>query len=172
MKSANAIVQALIKEDVEFIFGIPGFPTLSIYDVLYNTKEIRHVLTRHEQAASFMAYAYGMVTGKPGTCLAIDGPGATNIATGLADAYTGSIPLVAIIGKIHSSYLGKGAVHELDSAFFKPITKEIFRISEPGEIASIIHKTYTTAATGRKGPVCVEIPMDILTMEVSPGLMM
>jgi len=136
--------------------------------VLYHTKEIRHVLARHEHAAAFMAYAYGMTTGKPGTCLAIDGPGATNIATGLADAYTGSIPLVAIIGKIHSSFFGKGAVHELDSAFFKPITKEIFRISEPGEIASTIHKAYTTAATGRKGPVCVEIPMDILTMEVSP----
>ena len=168
MRSSDAIVHALLKEKVEVIFGIPGFPTIPLYDVLYHTKEIRHVLTRHEQAASFMAYAYGMVTGKPGTCLAIDGPGATNIATGLADAHTGSIPLVAIVGKIPSSYFGKGAVHALDSAFFKPITKKIFRISEPGEIASTIHKTYTTAATGRKGPVCVEIPMDILAMEVSP----
>ena len=168
MRSSDAIVHALLKEKVEVIFGIPGFPTIPLYDVLYHNKEIRHVLIRHEQAASFMAYAYGMVTGKPGTCLAIDGPGATNLATGIADAYTGSIPLVAIIGKIPSSFFDKGAVHALDSAFFKPITKEIFRISEPGEIASIIHKTYTTAATGRKGPVCVEIPMDILTMEVSP----
>jgi acetolactate synthase-1/2/3 large subunit len=168
MISANVVVQALLKEKVEVLFGIPGFPTIPLYDVLYHTKEIRHVLARHEHAAAFMAYAYGMTTGKPGTCLAIDGPGATNIATGLADAYTGSIPLVAIIGKIHSSFFGKGAVHELDSAFFKPITKEIFHISDPSEIGTTIHKTYTTATTGRKGPVCVEIPMEILTMEVSP----
>ena len=169
MRSANAVVHALLKEKVEVVFGIPGFPTIALYDVLYHSKGIRHVLTRHEQAASFMAYAYGMVTGKPGTCLAIDGPGATNMATGIADAHTGSLPLVAIIGKIPSCNFGKGAVHELDSAFFKPITKEIFHIAEPNEIVSTIHKAYTTAATGRKGPVCVEIPMDIFTMEVSPG---
>lgn len=168
MRSANAIVQALLREKVEVIFGMPGFSTVLLYDVLYHTKEIRHVLTRHEHAASFMAYAYGMATGRPGTCLVIDGPGATNIATGLADAYTGSIPLVAIIGKIPSNHFGKGAVHELDSAFFKPITKEIFRISEPGEIFTTVHKAYTTAATGRKGPVCLEVPMDILTMEIDP----
>jgi acetolactate synthase-1/2/3 large subunit len=168
MKSANAVVQALIKEKVEVLFGIPGFPILPLYDVLYATGEIRHILIRHEHAASFMAYAYGMVTGNPGTCLVIDGPGATNIATGLADALTGSIPLVAIVGKIPGSFMGRGAVHELDSAFFKPITKEIFRISGPGDIFATIHKAYATASTGRKGPVCLEIPMEILNLDVPP----
>ena len=168
MKSANAIVQALLQENVEVLFGIPSFLTIPIYDVLYHTKEIRHVLVRHEQAASFMAYAYGMVTGKPGTVLIMDGPAATNIMTGMADAYTGSIPLVAIIGKIHSNYFGKGAAHELDSTLFKPITKEIIHVSEPGEIFPAIHKAYAIAVAGRKGPVCLEIPTDLMNMEVSP----
>lgn len=169
MKSAHAIVQALCNENVKIIFGIPGFPLIPIYDVLYSTKEIRHVLVRHEHAASFMAYAYGVVTGKPGTCLVIDGPGATNIATGLADAYSGSIPIVAIIGKIQSDFFGKGAVHELDSAFFKPITKEIIHISSPDEIVTAIPKAYASAAAGRKGPVCLEIPMEILNKEIPQG---
>lgn len=168
MNCANAIVQALILENVEVLFGIPGFPIISIYDALYKTKDIKHVLTRHEHAASFMAFAYGMVTGKPGTCITIDGPGATNTATGIADAYTGSIPLVAIIGKIHSRFYGRGAVHELDSSFFKPITKQIFRLSEPSEIFTTIHQAYTTANSGRKGPVCLEIPMEILDTEFVP----
>jgi acetolactate synthase-1/2/3 large subunit len=168
MKSANAIVQALLQENVEVLFGIPSFLTIPIYDVLYHTKEIRHVLARHEQAASFMAYAYGMVTGKPGTVLIMDGPAATNIMTGMADAYTGSIPLVAIVGKIHRGYFDKGAAHELDSSIFKPITKEILSVSEPSEILPAIHKAYAIAATGRKGPVCLEIPTDLMNMEVSP----
>jgi acetolactate synthase-1/2/3 large subunit len=168
MKSADAIVQALLQEKVEVLFGIPSFLTIPIYDCLYDTKEIRHVLTRHEQAASFMAYAYGMVTGKPGTLLIMDGPAATNIMTGVADAYTGSIPLVAIIGKIQSGYFNKGAAHEFDSAaVFRPITKEIFRVSKPEEIFPTIYKAYTTAVTGRKGPVCVEIPTDIMNLETS-----
>jgi len=168
MKSADAIINALLEENVKVIFGIPGFPIIPLYDVFSHNREIRHVLARHEQAASFMAYAYGMVTGKPGTCLVIDGPGATNISTGIADAHAGSIPLVALIGKIPGSHSAKGAVHELDAAFFKPITKEIFRITAPDKIASTIHEAYTTASTGRKGPVCVEIPMDLFTMEAPP----
>jgi acetolactate synthase-1/2/3 large subunit len=168
MKSADAIVQALLEENVKVIFGIPGFLTINLYDVLYNTNKIRHVLVRHEHAAAFMAYGYGMVTGTPGTCFVIDGPGVTNMTTGIADANTASLPMVVIVGKIPGGHFGRGAAHELDSTFLKPITKKIIRISEPNEIATAVHEAYTTAASGKKGPVCLEIPVDLMAMNMPP----
>lgn len=159
---AQILIDALIKEQVSVVFGYPGGVVIPIFDVLYDTKEIKFVLTRHEQAAAHAADGYARATGKVGVCLATSGPGATNIITGIATAYLDSIPMVAITGQVSSSLLGTDAFQEADVVgISRPITKHNFLVKSIESLPVIIKQAFHIASTGRPGPVLVDIPVDI-----------
>ncbi len=159
---AQIIIDALKKEGVSVVFGYPGGVVIPIFDVLYDTKEITFVLTRHEQAAAHAADGYARATGKVGVCLATSGPGATNIMTGIATAYLDSIPMVAITGQVSTSLLGTDAFQEADVVgISRPITKHNFLVKSIDELPVIIKQAFHIASTGRPGPVLVDIPVDV-----------
>jgi acetolactate synthase-1/2/3 large subunit len=159
---AQIVVDALIREGVEVVFGYPGGVVIPIFDVLYDTKEIKFILTRHEQAAAHAADGYARASGKVGVCLATSGPGATNLVTGIATAYLDSIPMVAITGQVASWLLGSDAFQEADVVgITRPITKHNFLVKSVEELPGIIKKAFHIASTGRPGPVLVDIPADI-----------
>lgn len=159
---AQIIIDALIKEGVSVVFGYPGGVVIPIFDVLYDTKQIKFVLTRHEQAAAHAADGYARATGKVGVCLATSGPGATNIMTGVATAYLDSIPMVAITGQVSSTLLGTDAFQEADIVgMSRPITKHNFLVKSIAELPVILKQAFHIASTGRPGPVLVDIPVDI-----------
>jgi acetolactate synthase-1/2/3 large subunit len=159
---AQIVVDALIKEGVEVVFGYPGGVVIPIFDVLYDTKEIKFILTRHEQAAAHAADGYARASGKVGVCLATSGPGATNLVTGIATAYLDSIPMVAITGQVASWLLGTDAFQEADVVgITRPITKHNFLVKSVEELPVIIKQAFHIASTGRPGPVLVDIPADI-----------
>ena len=161
MSGARMLLECLVREGVDCIFGYPGGVTLPFYDVLYE-HHVRHVLVRHEENAAFAAEGYARATGKVGVCCATSGPGATNLTTGLVDAMMDSIPIVAITGQVHSSLIGSDAFQEADTfGITRPCTKHNFMVKSVAELPQIVHEAFYVAASGRPGPVLVDIPKDV-----------
>jgi len=160
----QVIVEALQKEGVEVIFGYPGGAVIPLYDVLYDAKEIKHILTRHEQAAAHAADGYARATGKIGVCVATSGPGATNLVTGIATAYMDSIPMVAFTGQVPTSMIGNDAFQEANiTGITYSVTKHNYLVKKIDELPYILKEAFYIATTGRKGPVLIDLPKDILT---------
>jgi acetolactate synthase-1/2/3 large subunit len=163
MTGAQALVAALERLGVDVVFGIPGGAILPAYDPLFDSRTVRHILVRHEQGAGHAAAGYAQVTGRPGVCIATSGPGATNLVTPLADAYMDSVPVVAITGQVASSLIGTDGFQEADIAGITlPVTKHNFLVTEAGDIARTVAEAFHVAATGRPGPVLVDIAKDAL----------
>ncbi len=159
---AQIIIDALIQEKVKVLFGYPGGVVIPIFDVLYETREITFVLTRHEQAAAHAADGYARATGEVGVCLATSGPGATNLITGIATAYLDSIPMVAITGQVASHLLGTDAFQEADVVgISRPVTKHNFLVKTIAELPVMLKQAFHIARTGRPGPVLIDIPADV-----------
>ncbi|MBU0926612.1 MAG: biosynthetic-type acetolactate synthase large subunit [Spirochaetes bacterium] len=163
MSGARVIVECIIEQGVDTVFGYPGGTVLNIYDELYkHADRLRHVLTSHEQGAAHAADGYARASGRTGVVIATSGPGATNLVTGIATAYMDSVPMVAITGSVPRKLKGKDSFQEIDIAgITMPITKHNFVVKEPGEIASTIRRAFEIAASGRPGPVLVDIPKDL-----------
>jgi acetolactate synthase-1/2/3 large subunit len=163
LTGAQALLDSLKREGVEVIFGFPGGYVIPIFDCLYDCKEIRHILVRHEQGAAHAADGYARATGKVGVCLATSGPGATNLVTGIATAYMDSIPMVAITGQTRTTSLGKDSFQEADiTGITMPITKHNFLVKSIKDLPEVVAEAFHIARTGRPGPVLVDIPGDIL----------
>ncbi|OBI03062.1 acetolactate synthase large subunit [Mycolicibacter heraklionensis] len=163
MTGAQSVIRSLEELDVDVIFGIPGGAVLPVYDPLFDSKKLRHVLVRHEQGAGHAASGYAHATGRVGVCMATSGPGATNLVTPLADAQMDSIPVVAITGQVGRSLIGTDAFQEADiSGITMPITKHNFLVSNGDDIPRLIAEAFHIAASGRPGAVLVDIPKDIL----------
>lgn len=163
MSGAKALIESLKKQKVETIFGIPGGSVLPIYDVLYDS-EIRHILMRHEQCAAHAADGYARASGRVGVCMATSGPGATNLVTGIANAYMDSSPIVAFTGNVPRAFIGKDAFQETDIVgVTTPITKCNFQITSAKEVHRIVKTAFYVASTGRPGPVLVDLPKDTQT---------
>ena len=160
---AEILIDALVEQGVDTIFGYPGGAVLNIYDALYkNSDRIRHILTAHEQGAAHAADGYARATGKVGVCLATSGPGATNLVTGIATAYMDSIPMVAITGNVGTSLIGRDSFQEVYIAgITMPITKNNFVVRDVEELADTVRDAFRIAASGRPGPVLIDIPKDI-----------
>ena len=159
---ADIILKCLEEENVDVIFGYPGGAVLPLYDALYKNKNIRHILTRHEQGAGHAADGYARATGRTGVAFATSGPGATNLVTAIATAQMDSIPVVFITGQVARRYLGKQSFQEANIVdIVKPITKYSYQIKNVEELASEIKKAFRIANTGRKGPVLIDVPKDI-----------
>ncbi len=162
---AALLLDSLVKEGVEIVFGYPGGAVLPIYDELLNTS-IRHVLPRHEQTAVHAADAFARVSGKVGVCLATSGPGATNLVTGIATAYMDSIPVVILTGQVPTSLLGTDSFQEVDiTGITLPITKHSYIVKDPRQIPRIVKEAFHIASTGRPGPVLIDLPKDILSAQ-------
>ncbi|QGQ47443.1 acetolactate synthase large subunit [Metabacillus sediminilitoris] len=165
MSGSLMLIEALKKEKVEVIFGYPGGAVLPIYDSLYDSG-VFHVLTRHEQGSIHAAEGYARVSGKPGVVIATSGPGATNLVTGLTDAMIDSLPLVVFTGQVASSVIGSDAFQEADIlGITTPITKHNYQVRNISELPRIIKEAFHIATTGRPGPVLIDIPKDIATIE-------
>ena len=163
MTGAQALVAALERLGVDVVFGIPGGAILPAYDPLFDSRRVRHILVRHEQGAGHAAAGYAQVTGRPGVCMATSGPGATNLVTPLADAYMDSVPVVAITGQVPSGLIGTDGFQEADIAGITlPVTKHNFLVTEADDIARTVAEAFHVAATGRPGPVLVDIAKDAL----------
>lgn len=163
LNGSDIIVECLLEQGADTIFGYPGGAVLNIYDALYKySDKIRHVITSHEQGACHAADGFARATGKTGVVLATSGPGATNLTTGLATAYMDSVPLVAITGNVSCSLLGLDSFQEVDiTGVTMPITKHNFIVKDISELAKTIRLAFKIAGSGRKGPVLVDIPKDI-----------
>ncbi|MDR2431703.1 MAG: biosynthetic-type acetolactate synthase large subunit [Candidatus Margulisbacteria bacterium] len=162
MKGSEILIEALVKEGVEVIFGYPGGRALEIYDALYAEKRLRHILVRHEQGAGHAADGYARATGKTGVCLTTSGPGATNLVTAIATAYMDSVPLVAITGQVSVGQIGKDAFQEADmTGITMPITKHNYLVRRAEDIAPTIKEAFYLAGAGRPGPVLVDMPSDV-----------
>src|SRR5690349_23334649 len=160
---AQALVATLERLGLDVVFGIPGGAILPAYDPLFDSRKVRHILVRHEQGAGHAAAGYAQVTGRPGVCIATSGPGATNLVTPLADAYMDSVPVVAITGQVPSGLIGTDGFQEADIAGITlPVTKHNFLVTEAGDIARTVAEAFHVAATGRPGPVLVDIAKDAL----------
>src|SRR6185437_5607199 len=160
---AQALVLALERVGADVVFGIPGGAVLPAYDPLLDSKQIRHILVRHEQGAGHAATGYAQATGRTGVCMATSGPGATNLVTPLADAYMDSVPVVAITGQVSSSLIGTDGFQEADiSGITYPVTKHNFLVTKPGDIARTVGEAFHLASTGRPGPVLVDIAKDAM----------
>lgn len=162
MTGAQMVVEALKREGVEVIFGYPGGAVIDIYDALYKTPEVHHVLVRHEQGAAHAADGFARSTGRVGVALATSGPGATNTVTGIATAYMDSIPIVVLTGQVPTKLIGNDAFQEVDiTGITRPITKHNFLVKRVEDLPRIIKEAFYIAKTGRPGPVLVDIPKDI-----------
>ena len=164
LTGSQILAEVLLEQGVDTIFGYPGGAVLNIYDTLYDYKDrIRHVLTAHEQGASHAADGYARATGKTGVVLATSGPGATNLVTGIATAYMDSIPMVAITGNVSTNLLGKDSFQEIYiTGITMPVTKHNFLVRDVTELADVLRRAFQIANSGRKGPVLVDIPKDIM----------
>ncbi|MEJ2533644.1 MAG: thiamine pyrophosphate-binding protein, partial [Halioglobus sp.] len=162
LSGGEMVARALEDEGVEYIFGYPGGAVLHIYDALFKDCKVPHVLVRHEQAATHAADGYARATGKPGVVLVTSGPGATNAVTGIATAYMDSIPMVVISGQVQSHLIGEDAFQETDMVgISRPIVKHSFMVKHASELPMIFKKAFHIAATGRPGPVVIDIPKDV-----------
>ena len=160
---AQSVVRSLEELGVDTVFGIPGGAVLPVYDPLFDSTKVRHVLVRHEQGAGHAATGYAQATGKVGVCMATSGPGATNLVTPIADAQMDSVPLVAITGQVGRSLIGTDAFQEADiSGITMPVTKHNFLVNDPLDIPRMIAEAFHLASTGRPGAVLVDIPKDVL----------
>jgi acetolactate synthase-1/2/3 large subunit len=167
--AGRAIVDVLAAEGVRHVFGLPGGHVLSIYDALYDTPQIRHVLVRHEQTAASMAAAHAQLTGEPGICLVTAGPGATNLLTGVAEAFVGCLPMVILAGRGATVNAQRGAAQEVDTdRVFAPVTKWAVRVDRPDLVVDVLRRAFAIARSGRPGPVYVDLPRDVLDAEVEP----
>jgi acetolactate synthase-1/2/3 large subunit len=165
VKGSQILLESLKREGVEVIFGYPGGQVLPIFDSLYDS-DIKFILTRHEQGAAHAADGYARATGKAGVCLATSGPGATNLVTGIANAYMDSIPMVAITGQVKSFLIGNDAFQEADvTGITRPITKHNYLVKDIKDLVRIIREAFYIASTGRPGPVLIDIPSDIQVMD-------
>jgi len=161
MTGAQILIESLKREGVEVMFGYPGGAVLPIFDKLYDA-DLRFILTRHEQGAAHAADGYARATGKVGVCLATSGPGATNLTTGIANAYMDSIPMIAITGQVKTHLIGNDAFQEADvTGITRPITKHNYLVKDALDLARIIREAFHIASTGRPGPVLIDIPVDV-----------
>lgn len=168
MLGANIILESLKKENVEYIFGYPGGQVIPIFDALYDYKDFKFILPRHEQGAVHMADGYARSSGKVGVVLVTSGPGATNIITGIATAYMDSIPLVCITGQVATHLIGNDAFQESDiTGITRPITKHNFLVKDIKDLAQVIKEAFYIARTGRPGPVLIDIPIDIQKSKIN-----
>jgi acetolactate synthase-1/2/3 large subunit len=159
---ADILVEALCDLGVDVIFGYPGGAVLPIYDALFRSKRIRHILVRHEQAATHAAEGYARSTGKPGVVLVTSGPGATNAVTGITDALLDSIPIVVITGQVPTTLIGSDAFQEADTVgITRHCTKHNYLVKDPALLGAVIHEAFHIATSGRPGPVVVDIPKDV-----------
>src|SRR6195256_5107648 len=169
MNGAEILVAALEREGVDVIFAYPGGASMPIHQALTRSTKIRTILPRHEQGGVFAAGGYGRATGRAGVCMATSGPGATNLVTGIADAYMDSVPLVAITGQVPQEMIGRGGFQETD--FFGltlPIVKHSYLITDVNEIPRVIKEAFYIAQTGRTGPVVVDVPKNIQQTMTQP----
>ena len=161
MKGAEFLVKALEREGVEIIFGYPGGAIMPVYDALLDSK-IRHILVRHEQAAALAADGYARATGKVGVCMATSGPGATNLVTGIANAYMDSVPMVAITGQVPTHLMGTDAFQEVDIfGITLPVVKHSFLVQTSEELPRVVHEAFQIARSGRPGPVLIDLPKNV-----------
>ena len=167
MKGSQAVVECLVEQGVDVLFGYPGGMILPLYDALYEEKRIEQVLVTHEQNAAHAADGYARASGKVGVCIATSGPGATNLVTGLATAFMDSIPVVALTGQVDTTLLGRDAFQETDILdVTMPITKHNFKVKDPRQLVPTIRQAFAIARKGRPGPVLIDIPRDIFFMDV------
>ena len=171
MNGAALFVKLLEEQGTDIVFGYPGGTVLSIYDALYQERRrIRHVRTAHEQGAAHAADGYARVSGKTGVCIATSGPGATNLVTGIANAYMDSVPIVFVTGNVPLPLIGTDSFQEVDiTGITLSVTKHNFMVKTPEELAPCLRAAFRIANTGRKGPVLVDIPRDIMEMEMPDG---
>ena len=160
---ARILIEALVEEGVDTVFGIPGGQVLRIYDELYKHRDrIRHILVSHEQYAANAADGYASSSGRTGVCIATSGPGATNLVTGIAAAYMDSSPVVAITGNVPLHLLGKDSFQEVDIAgVTMPVVKHNWIVKDVRELAEVVREAFIVARSGRPGPVLIDIPSDI-----------
>ena len=157
----DILIQSLLNEGVEYIFGYPGGAALHIYDAIFNQNEIEHILVRHEQGATHAADGYARATGKPGVVLVTSGPGATNAITGIATAFMDSIPMVVLSGQVATHLIGTDAFQETDMiGISRPIVKHSFTVESADKISEVIKQAFFIATSGRPGPVVIDIPKD------------
>jgi acetolactate synthase-1/2/3 large subunit len=169
VSGARLVVEALEREGVTQLFGYPGGAIMPVYDALTQSKQLQHILVRHEQGAALAADAYGRVTGRPGVCLATSGPGATNLVTGIANAFMDSVPMVAITGQVATPLMGTDAFQEVDIfGITLPIVKHSFIIRHTADIPRIFAEAFHLARSGRPGPVLVDLPKDIGVLTAAP----
>ena len=167
MRGGEAIIESLKKMGVETIFGYPGGQTIPFYDMLYDA-DINHILVRHEQAAAHAADGFARASGRVGVCLATSGPGATNLVTGIATSFMDSSPIVAITGQVPTHLIGNDAFQEADiMGITMPITKHSFQPKDPDLIPSVIKTSFEIAASGRPGPVLIDVPKEVQEGELT-----
>jgi acetolactate synthase I/II/III large subunit len=159
---ADILIETLIEQGVDTIFGYPGGAVLPIYDALFQNKKIKHILVRHEAGAAHAAEGYARSTGKPGVVLVTSGPGATNAVTGIADAFLDSIPLVVLTGQVATNLIGSDAFQEADTVgITRHCTKHNYLIKDPADLANTVREAFQIATTGRPGPVVIDIPKNV-----------
>ena len=162
MTGAEMVIEALKDQGVTHIFGYPGGAVLPIYDAIFQQDDVQHILVRHEQGATHMAEGYARSTGKVGVVLVTSGPGATNAVTGLTDALMDSIPLVCITGQVPNPLIGSDAFQECDTVgITRSCTKHNYLVKNVNDLARVLHEAFYIAASGRPGPVVVDIPKDV-----------
>lgn len=166
MRGGDAIIKALMDKGVDTIFGYPGGTVIPFYDMLYDSN-LNHILVRHEQCAAHAAEGYARASGKVGVCLATSGPGATNLVTGIANAYMDSSPIIAITGQVVSNLIGNDAFQEVDiMGITMPITKHSYQPKDANDIPSIINTSFEIASTGRPGPILIDVPKEVQEQEL------
>src|ERR1700752_2808318 len=169
MNGAEILVAAMEREGVEVILAYPGGASMPIHQALTRSKTIRTILPRHEQGGVFAAGGYGRATGRAGVCMATSGPGATNLVTGIADAFMDSVPLVAITGQVNQSMIGRGAFQETDVfGMTLPMVKHSYLVWDIKDIPRIVKEAFFIAQTGRPGPVLIDIPKNIQMTRTQP----
>src|SRR4030081_3124433 len=162
MTGAQMVIEALVDQGVEHLFGYPGGAVLPIYDALFQQQKLRHILVRHEQGAVHAAEGYARSTGKVGCVLVTSGPGATNAVTGLTDALCDSVPIVVITGQVPTHLIGNDAFQECDTVgITRPCTKHNYLVKSVADLPRVLHEAFHIAASGRPGPGVVDIPKDI-----------
>jgi acetolactate synthase I/II/III large subunit len=167
LKAGHAIVAALRAEGTRVVFGLPGGHILGVYDGLFDTPAIRHVLVRHEHTAAAMAAGYAQLTGQPGVCIATAGPGATNLLTAVAEAYVGALPLVILTGRATTGTAHRGAAQEVSTEkVFAPVTKWAVRADRADLLVDLVRQGFAIARGGKPGPVLIDIPRDLLMEDV------
>src|SRR6058998_144296 len=169
MKGSDILVAALEREGVDTIFAYPGGASMELHQALTRSKKIRTILPRHEQGGAFAAEGYARATGRAGVCMATSGPGATNLVTGIADAFMDSIPLVAVTGQVPQAMIGKGGFQETD--FFGmtlPVVKHSYLVTNINDIPRIVKEAFHIATSGRPGPVVIDLPKNVQQQKTQP----